>query len=291
MPSSVLSERLPPVTIENVVGCVEEISTLPQIALRVLEIAGNPEAGATELKRVVEGDPTLSARVLRMVNSAAYALATRCENLHHAISFLGFNQVRNLAMTASVASVFKSDERIGTYGRRQLWEHLLSVGIAARLVATRCGVREFEDAFLAGLLHDIGLIVLDQHVHEHFEVIMTNLDATKSLPQNERDVLGFDHTTLGEAVAQTWKFPTSTIAAIRHHHDSHRFDGESAAVVRCVEIANAVCSVKGVTSVGVKLVRPPLEAFRAAGFAKEDIVVLATDLATEIDRHKDLFDL
>ncbi|RMF81968.1 MAG: HDOD domain-containing protein [Planctomycetota bacterium] len=291
MSDQVVTEELPQITLEKVVARVEEISTLPQVALHVLETASDPESGATELKRVVEGDPSLSARVLKMVNSAAYGLARRCENLHQAISFLGFNQVRNLAMTASVSSVFKSGDRIGPYARQGLWKHLLSVGIAARLVATRCGVKEFEDAFLAGLLHDIGLIVLDQHAHAHFSAIMTNLDASKTLPENERGVLGFDHTRLGEALANTWRFPESTVAAIRHHHGSDRYKGEWESIVRSVEIANAICTVKGVTSVGVKLVRPPLEAFRAAGFNKEDIVVLATDLDAEIDRHKDLFEI
>lgn len=291
MSEQVVTEELPAITLEKVVARVEEISTLPQVALHVLEVAGDPESGAAELKRVVEGDPSLSARVLKMVNSAAYGLARRCENLHQAIGFLGFNQVRNLAMTASVSSVFKSHDKIGPYARHKLWEHLLSVGIAARLVATRCGVKEFEDAFLAGLLHDIGLIVLDQHAHAHFTAIMTSLDTSKTLPQNERRVLKFDHTQLGEALASTWKFPDSTTAAIRHHHASDRYNGDYAAIVRCVEIANAICTVKGITSVGVKLVRPPLEAFREAGFKKEDIVVLATDLDAEIDRQKDLFEV
>jgi HD-like signal output (HDOD) protein len=225
------------------------------------------------------------------VNSAAYGIRQTVSNLQQAISLLGFNQIRNLALTASVSEVFKRDDPVGPYKRSGLWRHLVSVGICARLVARRCGIRSFEDAFLAGLLHDVGIVLLDQVAHPEFRRAMETLDASRTLCEVERDVFGFDHCQFGERIAEMWRFPTVARAAIRHHHASHRYDGEGADVVRCVEVANVLCSLKGVTSVGLKLLRPPLEAFQGLGFHKDDVVVLAHDVDREIADFKTLFEL
>lgn len=270
---------------------VSEISTLPQVALSVIEVAQNPDAGAAELREVVEGDPALSARVIRVVNSAAYGLRTTVTNLHQAISFLGFTQVRNLAMTASVSDIFKNDHAIGPYSRRALWRHLVAVGICARLIARRCRLPNFEDAFLAGLLHDIGIILIDQNFHAEFERVIGALDGSMPLCDVEREFLGFDHCTFGERVAEGWRFPESVRAAIRHHHASGRYKGGSAIMLQCVEVANVVCSLRGITSTGVKCVKPALETFQWLGFGKEDVVVLAKDLEKEMIESESLFEL
>lgn len=278
-------------SLDAAVRRVTEISTLPQVALRVIEVAQNPEAGAGDLKDVVEGDPALSARVVRMVNSAAYGVRTTVTNLHQAISYLGFNQVRNLAMTASVSEIFKRDEVIGAYSRRGLWRHLVSVGICARLIARRSGLSTFEDAFLAGLLHDIGLILEDQHAHAPFVEMMQTIDPARTLVENERDKLGFDHCIFGEKIAEAWRFPEVARVCIRHHHNSLRYKGPGIEILRCVEVANVVCTLKGITSLGMKLVRPAIETFRALGFEKDDVVVLAADLDREIAASEKLFEI
>ncbi len=277
--------------LQTIVARISEISTLPDVALKVMEVAQDPSTGAADLTRVVEGDPALGARVLRLVNSAAYGVRTTIRNLHQAISYLGFSQVRNLALTASVSDIFKSDEQIGTYRRHGLWRHLVSVGVCARMIAQRQGMSNFEDAFLAGLLHDIGIILEDQQAHAPFRVVMESLRTDATLVEVEREVLGFDHCVLGEMLAESWRFPVVTRAAIRYHHASARCTGEARAVVQTVEVANVLCTLKGYSSVGVKLLRPPLDACQALGLSKEDLLVLATDLDAELKRNDSLFEL
>ncbi len=280
----------PPPSIDAVVRQVTEITTLPQIALKVIEVAKDPDAGAADLKAVVEGDPALSARVLRMVNSAACGVRTTVNNLHQAISYLGFGQVRNLAMTASVSNIFQDDEEIGTYRRSTLWRHLISVGVCARLIASRCRIPNFEDAFLAGLLHDLGIIIEDQQVQARFREMILDLHEGTSLSAQEKEWLGFNHCSLGARIAESWEFPPTVRAAIRFHHESQQYKGEGADIVRCVEVANVICTLKGITSVGMRLVEPPLETFRALGFQKEDIIILATDLNQELEMNRNLFE-
>jgi len=280
-----------PPSLEKLVRRIDEISTLPHVALKVMEVANDPNSGAADLKEAMESDAALSARVLRCVNSSAYAARTRITNLQQAIAYLGLKQIRNLAMTASVSELFKKNETIGTYRRTELWRHLVSVGICARLIALRRKLPAFEDAFLAGLLHDIGIILADQHAHTHFRRVIQRLDKQHTLAEVEREVLGFDHMLLGYRVAESWKFPELIREAIRYHHGSTAYRGNYVQIIRCVEVANLICTLKGVPSVGMKLVAVCAPAIKALELKREDLAVLSEDLDQEVARHSDLFQL
>lgn len=280
-----------PPSVETVVRRVVDVSTLPQVALRVLEVARDPRAGVQELKAVVEGDPALSARVLRLVNSAAYGVKCRITNLQQAIGFLGFSQIRNLALTASVSQLFRQEQQLGPYRRSQLWRHLVATALCARLVAIRSRAADFEDAFLAGLLHDLGIILADQHVHAHFRLLMSRLRPGTRLTDAEQQIFGWDHTQLGERLAQEWRFPANVRAAMRHHHNSMAYSGEGEEVVRCVEAANVITTLKDITSVGLRLVTPSPGVFRALGFSRTDVLVLAEDLDREMAQNETMLEL
>jgi putative nucleotidyltransferase with HDIG domain len=284
------SERLNP-AIEHVVRRIDEISTLPQIALRVMEVANDRDSGPIDLNEVIETDPALSARIIRCVNSSAYARRTKSSSLQEAIAFLGLKQIRNLAMTASVSDLFMGGDTIGPYCRSQLWRHLVSVGICARLIAMRRKMSNFEEAFLAGLLHDIGIVLEDQYMHEQFVAVMQSLDGVKTLAEAEYSQFGFDHTTLGERVAANWQFPEATKAAIRYHHTSIVYRGEHINIVRCVEVANLICTLKGIPSVGIKLLKISQPALAGLSLTGEDIKVLADDLDQELAASASLFQI
>lgn len=254
-----------------------------------MQVASDPHAGAADLKEVMESDAALSARVLRCVNSSAYALRVKISNLQQAIAYLGLKQIRNLAMTASVSELFSQEEMVGIYRRSQLWRHLVSVGICARLIAMRLRFTNFEDMFLAGLLHDIGIVLEDQHAHGAFFLVIRSLEKDKSLGEIERRHLGFDHMELGERVAAAWGFPEPVKAAIRFHHNSAGYRGEDVDLVRCVEVANLLCSIKGIPSIGASLVRIPQPAIKGLGLSKQDLLVLAEDLEQEIAANQNLF--
>jgi putative nucleotidyltransferase with HDIG domain len=239
----------------------------------------------------MENDVALSARVLRCINSSAYSLRVRVTNLQQAISYLGMKQIRNIAMTASVSDLFRGAETIGPYRRGGLWRHLVAVGLCARLIAMRRKLDSFEDAFLAGLLHDIGLVLADQYAHLPFSQVIGKLEPTRTLGDVERSVMGFDHTMLGEKIGERWGFPEAVQAAIRHHHASVNYRGDHIAVVRCVEVANIICTLKDVSSVGLKLVRNSPPALAGLSLSGADLKVLAEDLDREMTQNAVLFSL
>jgi putative nucleotidyltransferase with HDIG domain len=278
-------------SLEQLLRRIDDISTLPQVALRVMQVASDPNSSAADLKEVMECDAALSARVLRCVNSSAYALRTKITNLQQAIAYLGLKQIRNLAMTASVSELFKKEQQIGSYSRTGLWRHLVSVGICARMIAMRRKMTAFEDAFLGGLLHDIGIILLDQYAHQGFREVVAQLRPEETLIETERRIFGFDHTALGEKVAEGWKFPEELRQMIRWHHQTVACKGEVALLVACVEMANVICTLKGITAMGKNLVRFCPAAVATLQLSREDIAVLAEDLDREVEKSTGLFQL
>lgn len=286
----IASNQAPP-TLDELVRRVSDISTLPHVAMKTMEVANDPKSSAIDLKEIIESDAALGARILRCVNSSAYATREKVTNLQQAISYLGLRQIRSLALTASVSEMFSKDEEIGPYRRRNLWSHLVAVGICSRLIAMRQKLPDFEDAFAAGLLHDIGIVLEDQYLHGHFCNIIQSLGEGPTLAEAERKVLGFDHAKLGTQVAELWRFPDSVKAAIGFHHMSVNYHGADITVVRCVEIANLICTVKGYSSIGLKLVKVSQPALGALSLTKEHIAVLAADLDEELAKNAALFEL
>ena len=257
---------------EKVFGRIVEVSSLPAAATRAVEVASDPKSSADDLLDVVQSDPALSARILRSVNSAFYGIRQDVTDLKSAITMLGFKEVRNLALTVYVAELFKENDGFGPYRRDQLWQHLVGVGSASRLIARLCGKVVPEEAYLAGLLHDLGIILLDQQLHRLFcQVVVAVADGMPTCDA-ERHVLEFDHTELGAHAARCWGFPDAVVAVIRYHHMPDCCDGAHRRMVHTVALANHLCSRTGLTSMGVHSVAvPPDTCFVELGISKDQL--------------------
>ena len=278
-------------TLAEVVAGISEISSLPNVALQVMEVAGDPDAGAADLKRAIESDPALCVRVLRCANSASYGLRSEISDLNQAVSYLGFRQIRDLAITATICDLFRNAEPVRTYERAGLWRHMVAVGVCSRMVSVRTRRDGFEEGFLAGLLHDIGIILFDQYRHEDFRRVLLGLNPQRTLPESERRTVGWDHQELGAAIAEKWRLPAACLAAIRHHHAPGEYEGPHAGIVHAVAIANLVCSLKDITSIGMNLVQLPRPSLDALALTKDDLKVFVEDLDAELAANRMLFDL
>lgn len=280
-------------TPEKLVRRIREVSSLPHIVAQVIAVANNPETSAIDLAQVVENDPALAARVLRTVNSASYGLRVPVTTIVKAISYLGFNEIRKIAITASVAELFQEPANHSSqYDRRSLWKHLVRVGIVARTLALKARLDNFEEVFLAGLLHDLGIILLDQHLHESFNTVLSALREETPTMQVEREIIGFDHGYIGAQVAQKWRFPSSVIDAMKYHHDASMCHTSNKQLVAAVEIANVLCSLKGFTSMGVRnLATPRPETFQLLQLGRNDLRVFWDDLDALFDEHRVLIEI
>lgn len=298
-PSSSVTSSAPPAptagptgpSLESVAAGITEISTLPNVALRVMQVASDPTSEAEDLRNAIESDPALCVRVLRCVNSASFGLRSRIADLGQAVSYLGFNQVRDLAITATVCDLFRGSRRIVSYDRGGLWRHLVAVGVCSRMIATRLRLEGYRNAFLAGLLHDLGIILFDQYRHEDFHRVIVGLNTQKTLIEFERKFVPWDHTELGWVMGERWKLPEVALAAIRWHHDPASCPPPHEGIAHCVAIANVVCSSKGITSVGPNLVGVAQSSLDELRLETRDLTVYGEDLDAELARHQHLFEI
>ncbi|NIA13251.1 MAG: HDOD domain-containing protein [Nitrospiraceae bacterium] len=210
--------------VAEAIEAIRALPTLPSMLTQILATAADPDASAVDLSRHIVSDQTLSAALLRLVNSAYYGMNRRIDSITRAIVLLGFFEVRNLTLAATTFTNFPANG--SGFDRTQLWRHSLGAAIAAERLARASG-REPEGAFVAGLLHDIGKVVLDVLYPDLFREASRLAHVNKTLVvEPERDLFSLDHATAGGMLAEHWQLPAMVVASIRHHHggDGEEFD-------------------------------------------------------------------
>ena len=256
--------------LEKLFTRISEVSTLPTVVTRIIELADDEFSNVSDLLQAIEGDPALAARVLRRVNSSYYGLRNKVADLRSAVSLLGLLEIRGLALTVYVSRMFQEGGDFLSYSREGLWNHSLGVAMIARHVSRVCDCAVPDEAYLAGLLHDIGLILLDQRLRKHFCVVIEKIDEQTPTSQIEREILTFDHADLGAFVSDRWNFPEQIVAAIRHHHHPTEYEGSHQELVYVIAVANYLCTRAGCTSTGVSNVYPPADTVYAGLELAED---------------------
>ncbi|HOV61490.1 MAG TPA: HDOD domain-containing protein [Candidatus Hydrogenedentes bacterium] len=207
-------------TLEEAIPRIRELPTLPQIVLKIMDTINNPNSSALDLGELVSADQSLSATLLRVVNSAYYGFSRRVTSISQAIVLLGFAEVRKLTLAA------KTFEALGIGGsmerRKRLWRHVFATAMAAELIAKQ-GARGNTGFFEAGLLHDIGRVAMELLFGDAFEqsIVLLEERGTVDLCAVEREVFGFDHAQFGGALAEHWRLPPALREAIQRHHAPH----------------------------------------------------------------------
>jgi HD-like signal output (HDOD) protein len=215
--------------------------SLPTTVAKVLEVCNNPKASPIDLDRVIQLDPVLMGRVLKLINSAYYSLGTQVTSIVRAIIMLGVNTVKNLALSSAVLDRVSSKKDFRALNMDAFWRHSLCVGATAKLIAKKRGVdpKGLEEYFAAGLLHDIGKIPLNNALADQYVLTMSTADRERiSLCAAERQVLQLDHCEAGGLVADNWKLTGAIADTVRWHHDLEAYSGENADVLRTVSVAN-----------------------------------------------------
>lgn len=198
---------------------IEKLPTLPVVVARITTMVQNPKTSAREVGAAIATDPSLSAKVLRLVNSAYFGFPSQISSVSHATTILGFNAIQNLALAATVFQLFRDSGAEELFDRKAFWEHSLGVGVLARLLSDKVRYPDKEEAFTAGLIHDVGKIVLDQFVHEEFKVVITAVRANNMLLyEAESQILGLNHANVGYILSQKWNLPKKLQDPLAYHH-------------------------------------------------------------------------
>lgn len=278
--------------VSRLVSKIDEISTLPQVLRKVLRVASNPNAGASDLQAILKSDPALTSKILKLANSAYYGLAQEVTNVKRAVIFLGFKTIKNLVFAASVCEIFKSKEDIGGYSRELLWKHSVVVAILSKTISQRAGLNVGEDIFTTAILHDIGIIMEDQYLNKEFRGVVSHPHiGERGLNDIEQAELGFDHAFLGEQVSIRWKLPKEISKIIAYHHKPQNAPEEIRRSASIIYIADAISNANKIGYVTNSRISKTVFQFAmdAVGFKKNDIAIIINDLPEEIKKAKDLF--
>ncbi|MFZ0614286.1 MAG: GGDEF domain-containing protein [Desulfobacterales bacterium] len=204
--------------LDEIINGIGKLPTLPGVAIKILETVQDQKRGLKELAEILSTDPPLSAEVLRLINSPYYGFNTRITSVQHAVKLLGATTVKNLALSFSVVKSFKNSS-LERFDYTQFWKDSLFSAVAMKSMARKISRQAADDAFFLGLLHNIGLLTLNQCMPDQYCLVLAEMKKNQfSYHDAEQQVLGFTHMDIGGLLVKKWGLPDNFYLPIEHHH-------------------------------------------------------------------------
>ena len=240
MTTQVLNE--PQADVIQTVRKVSSIATLPEVTARIVATVEDPKSNAAQLNRIVTHDPALVTRILKIVNSAFYGLPGQIASVERAIVLLGINAIKNIAVAASLGKLFKGVKLGAGFAPRDLWTHCIAVAVTSRDLARQMRVPLVDEAFLAGMIHDVGLLVSLQVFPEKLVETCERAKAQETpFCDIEQALMQMDHQQLGQTLCEMWKFPRPCQLVAGYHHRPTQLSDNNRLLVTLVYTADTLC--------------------------------------------------
>ncbi|MBC7319928.1 HDOD domain-containing protein [bacterium] len=219
-------------TLNVLINRVEKLPALPHVISLVLRKIDDPRSSITDIAKTLSGDEGLAANVLKLANSAYYGFPRRVVSVTEAVVILGLNTLKSLIYTVLAKDLLGKEVKGYALNKGELWRHSIACAIICREIARKKRLGDIESFFVAGLLHDIGKIVLDEYLQpEYEEVVKRTSESLEPFNVIEKEILGFDHQEVGGLLAKRWNLPDFLVSAISHHHDIENITTLSSKVV------------------------------------------------------------
>lgn len=235
--------------LQAMVERIDRLPTLPVVVTQILSLVESPDTSAEDINRVISADQALATRVLKLVNSPFYGFSRQISTVTQAVVILGFKTIKSLALSATVFEIFGGDGQ-KKFDRKAFWEHSIGTGVAAQIIAKKMRYHLVEEAFIAGIVHDLGKVVLDQFLPKDFAKVIAWRDKHKcSLREAERAVLGVDHAAVGDWLAGRWHLPLTLQHAIAYHHNV-KGTADDEVLPAIIHLADLLARTRGIGSGG-----------------------------------------
>jgi len=277
---------------DKILKSIDKLPAFPATLHRVSELVGDPDFAIADLVDVIKYDQSITANILRMCNSPYFAIRYEVSSLREAVIYLGRKNILHVVYTAGTSRFYKKVK--GYYwGATKLWEHSVGVALMSQILAKRIYDREDPRLFTAGLLHDIGKVVLGEFVHDSFQEIMDLVSNQEySFLEAEKEVIGINHAELGGEIASFWNFPKEIKDAITYHHRPDLMEEGDDSTPWLIYLADQACMMMGIGGGADGLAYRGLEEvinkFRLRQRDFEESIVL---LLKDLDEAKELLDL
>jgi HD-like signal output (HDOD) protein len=237
---------------------ITNLPTLPQVAVRLMRIVNDPVTSSSDVAAIVGQDMSLTAKVLRLANSAFYGIPRTITNLNNAVVILGLRVINTMVLSLTVFDMFPQDKHHALFDRAAFWKHSLGCGLISKFLAQR--MKKFvlfdaEEAFCAGLLHDVGKVVMEQYLHDDFrKALVLAREKKVAFCDAEKQSLGYTHTDVAAWLTGGWELPAELHAPLVYHH-SPRNAGQCVDCVSLCHYADYLCYKEDLTI--DKAVPPP----------------------------------
>jgi len=218
-------------------AAVDGMPAFPKSVQKILELTRDVNCSPKDLVQVIDKDPVVTVKVLRVVNSAYYSLPKQITSINHAVVYLGFNTIKNLALSIAAIGMLPASNAAGFDGGQYLLHSLSTAGLAKKL-ALQLDDADPMDCFIAGLLHDFGKVVFAQFMPEEFkQALALSQDSKTSLHLALRQIVGTDHAVVGAMLVEKWRFSADLVDTIRHQYSP---DLKDTPMIACVFAANQI---------------------------------------------------
>jgi len=223
------------------------IASIRKIVSGIINIIDDPKATVKDLQDIIEVDPPLTGKVLRVANSVYYGPMQQISGIEKAVIRIGFNALKQIALCQKICEIFNDSSNYRGFSRILLWKHSVAVALLGKMIFRmefrKCG----EDIYTAGLLHEIGIIAEDQLLHDDFKKILEiSFTEKKDLAEAENHVLGYHHAALGMALLDHWDLPPELGKAVGYHHNPNDAPSEYSQIVMTLYIADCLCLDRGI---------------------------------------------
>ncbi len=233
-------------TVAAAIRKVTSIATLPEVTARIVSTVEDRNSSASQLHKIVSHDPALVTRILKVVNSAFYGLPGQIGSIERAIVLLGLNAVKNIAVAASLGNLFRGVQLCEGVTARDLWTHCIAVAVTSRELAKQMHLPIADEAFLAGLIHDVGILVAMHIAPDGLRTACdqsrdsSGIHPSRTFCELERDIMGLDHQQLGQGLTEHWKFTRPCQLVAGFHHNPKNLADDARLLVTLVYVADTL---------------------------------------------------
>ncbi len=268
------------------------LKTIPSVAARLVSMIDEDTSSLKDFEEVIKVDPTLVLRLLKLVNSAYFSLRTKIKSLSEAVVYIGVDNLRNLVVLDALKNLFQNNSDSVIFSRNRLWLHSSVTSICCQMISERIFVQKGENAFLCGILHDIGLIVEDQVAPDRFyEFCKTFNPQIHTLTDHEQLIMGTDHPTISYFLTKEWGLIPEICQAIKLHHKSLESVAPDS-LAGILQIAEYLISRLGYDA--FPEIKPSLSSPQLLAHIKKNLMAyraIMDDLPHEIQRARDIYAL
>jgi putative nucleotidyltransferase with HDIG domain len=270
----------------KILSNISEMPTLPTIMANIMKVTDDPKSGTDDLTKILKFDPALSTKILKVSNSAFYAQVMPVTSISRSIMVIGFNEIKNIAISAVIIKSFPKNSKIAHFDLKELWKHSLGTAFGAKLIAEKIGGVSPDDAFIAGLLHDIGKVIISQFLPKYFQIIYHYVSSLKlTMYECEKEILGETHSVVGEWLCKMWKLPEIVRLSVGKHHtpvlSDLLFSKEIITSVNIVALSNSITKLLKIGSGGndVSTVKINPEVIQYLNLNSEDLKKIMLDIS------------